>query len=149
LLDDCQKDKIYELISKLFDAGLIASVLNLSFGDNKSTVDVKKMILNCYFHDFNDFVDGFHGTGFDKLLSIADLGLRMPGDKINDSPIEIVPGHIKLGSNVNNVENWAKAIFVSPSVLYSGKSVYSKAVIIDNIAWLPILQVKVKKGAYS
>lgn len=103
MLDDCQKDKIYELISKLFDAGLIASVLNLSFGDNKSTVDVKKLVLKCYFHDFDDFVDGFHGTDFDKLLSIADLGLRMPGDKINDSSIEIVPGHIKLGSNVNNV----------------------------------------------
>ena len=45
--------------------------------------------------------------------------------------IGIVKGHIPLGVKVGGYANWAKAIFVSPSVYYAGDPVYAKTVIID------------------
>jgi hypothetical protein len=42
---------------------------------------IKKIISKSYFKFYDDkgFVDAFHGTHFDNLLSIMKYGLRKPG----------------------------------------------------------------------
>ena len=63
--------------------------------------------------------------------------------------MNIVEGHIPLGIEVRGYKDWAKAIFVSPSIFYAGDPCYSKTVIIYGYTYCPLVQVKVKKGTYS
>jgi hypothetical protein len=63
--------------------------------------------------------------------------------------LKIVEGHIPLGQEVRGVKDWAKAIFVSPSIFYAGDPCYAKTVLIDGETYCPLVQVKVKKGTYS
>ncbi len=45
--------------------------------------------------------------------------------------LKCVEGHVPLGKEVAGYKDWAKAIFVSPSIYYSGNPIYAKPVIID------------------
>ncbi len=54
-----------------------------------------------------------------------------------------------MGIQVSEYKDWAKAIFVSPSIFYAGDRCYAKTVIIDGNTYCPLVQVKVKKGTYS
>jgi hypothetical protein len=45
-------------------------------------------------------------------------------------------------------DDWAKAIFVSPSIYYAGNDVYSKKMEIGGISYCPIVQVKVKPKSF-
>lgn len=71
-------------------------------------------------------MDAFHGTSYDNLESIMRYGLKKPGDIIEGKKIDIVPGHIPLGTSFQGKNNWSKAIFVSPSIFYAAHPVYSK-----------------------
>ena len=58
---------------------------------------MKKIVLKNYFQNFSDYDDAFHGTNYNALLSIAEHGLKKPGDIVNGNRISIVPGHIPQG----------------------------------------------------
>lgn len=85
------------------------------------------------------------------MFSIVKFGLKKPGDIVDGKKLEIVPGHIPLGADFQGKKNWSKAVFVSPSIYYSAHPVYAKEFIEvnDQSAWLPIIQVKIKKGEYT
>ena len=53
-------------------------------------------------------------------------GLRRPGDKVDGALLEVVEGHVPLGTNVSGFKDWSRAIFLSPSVYYSAHPVYAK-----------------------
>jgi hypothetical protein len=113
---------------------------------------MKKLIHKNYRQYWNhaDYDNAFHGTHIDNLFSIMKHGLKRPGDVVEGKSLEVVDGHIPLGTTVRGEKDWPKAIFLSPSIYYSAHPVYSKE-FIDNgkEVWLPLLQVKVKKGSYT
>lgn len=95
------------------------------------------------------YEDAFHGTGYGALESIAKNGLKKPGDVVDGKRLKPVDGHISEGVSVGGKKDWAKAIFVSPSIYYAAHPVYSKEFITNsNETWLPLIQAKVKKGSY-
>lgn len=61
--------------------------------EHKGNIIAKKIILNNYFNDFDDYVDTFHGTSFQNFFSIAKYGLKRPGDKVDGKTIQVVGGH--------------------------------------------------------
>ena len=64
----------------------------------------------------NEWVPAWHGTKFQYLKSIVELGLKPPGEKSrNGQEIKVNESHIKREVTVNNINDWAQGIFVSPS----------------------------------
>ena len=109
----------------------------------------KKIII---VHDpdkLKDWEDAFHGTSFHNLESICKNGLRKEGEIIDEESLSTVDGHIKKGVKFRGIDNWSSAVFVSPSVYYSGHQVYAKEIISEDITWMPVVHVKVAKGSYT
>ena len=79
---------------------------------------------------YKKWVKVYHGTKYKYLFSILKNGLKMPGE-ILENGIKIRPmkGHIDFGKTIFNQKNWAKAIFVSPSIFYSSNPVIQKELI--------------------
>ena len=65
--------------------------------------------------------------------------------------IEIKPpsGHIPLNTKVAGIQNWAGAIFVSPSIFYAGHNVYSERINSSKERYLVIIEVRVKLNCYT
>ena len=67
-----------------------------------------------------DWVPAWHGTNFTSLESIAEIGLKAAGGKSKKGEIiNVCVSHIGRMKTVNKIEDWANAIFVSPSIFYS------------------------------
>ena len=83
------------------------------------------------------------------MESICKNGLRKEGEIIDEESLSTVDGHIKKGVKFRGIDNWSSAVFVSPSVYYSGHQVYAKETISEDITWMPVVHVKVAKGSYT
>ena len=81
----------------------------------------------------------FHGTKFVSIEFILNYGLRNFGE-----PSE---NHIKLGQRRDNIDDWASAIFVSPSIFYASK--YSELINYKNNQWFIIIEARVKPNSFS
>lgn len=55
---------------------------------------IKKVILENYYRNFDDYTNAFHGTSYESLHSIAKYGLKKPGDLVDGKKLKIVGGHI-------------------------------------------------------
>ena len=92
----------------------------------------------------------WHGTKYRFLESIMKYGLRPSGTKLeNGNEINPLKGHIKLNKKVQNIENWAKAIFVSPSIFYAADIVYAERIMSNNERYSVIVQCKVRPGSFT
>ena len=68
----------------------------------------------------------WHGTKEQHVLSILKNGLKASGESLDDGTyIKPPPGHYELGMKFDGIENWAAAIFVSPSVTYASHVCYA------------------------
>ena len=89
----------------------------------------------------------YHGTGSrllkntkDLLKSILQGSLLAAGDfKMDGTKLAVPQGHIATGKRVCGEDNWAGAIFTTPSLAYASKRVYAKHV--DLPDWKQKLQV--------
>ena len=68
----------------------------------------------------------------------------------HENGLEIKPleNHINRYVTVNNVEDWAKAIFVSPSIFYSANAAYAKVIQSCGKEWLILIEARAKIGSY-
>ena len=66
------------------------------------------------------------------------------GLKIYGEPLK---GHIPLGANINNKKDWARAIFVSPSIFYASQ--YSEIIYSDNEEWFIIIDARLNPNSYE
>jgi hypothetical protein len=112
-------------------------------------VVIKKIILSNYFKKYANYLDAFHGTKFENFQSIAKNGLKRPGDTVDGKKLDVVAGHISLATGLLGHKDWARAVFLSPSIYYAAHPVYSKEVISQHETWLPVVQVKVLKGSFN
>ena len=92
----------------------------------------------------------YHGTRIDALRSILTDGLVRPGTLVaNGIRVRPPPHHIPLYISVNNIENFAAAIFVSPSFRYSSDPIYATPFEYEGKRWLPVLECSVRTGSYT
>ena len=98
----------------------------------------------------NEWIPAWHGTKFQYLKSIVELGLKPPGEKSKSGEkIKVNESHIKRAVIVNNINDWAEGIFVSPSVFYSAYPAYSEEIHCNNMIWRVLVEVRVKPYYYT
>jgi len=117
------------------------SVNNIEYIKKDNNIIGKRLIRNRGYGD--DITFGwnkvYHGTKYVSMEHILLYGLRNFGEPLD--------GHIPLGQKVNNINNWAKAIFVTPSIFYASN--FSEIISSDKEQWYIIIEAKLKEGCFS
>ncbi len=82
------------------------------------------------------------------MESIFINGLKKPGSILpGGEKIAIPRGHITTGIRIAGVDNWADAIFVSPSIAYSSHPAYAGRLVANGSQWCCLINVKFNLGA--
>jgi hypothetical protein len=87
----------------------------------------------------------WHGTKSKNIESILTNGLLPAGT----GGIKPPDNHFKLGEAFFGVENWAAAIFLSPSLLYSAHAAYSERVMSKKESWSILFKVYCNPTSYK
>ena len=108
---------------------------------NKNNKLVGKRLIRCSFDNkcSRDWHKVYHGTRYVSIQHILYFGLRNFGEPLI--------GHIQKGEKINDLNNWASAIFVSPSIFYAKN--YSEVISSNGKEWYIIVEAKVKPGSFS
>jgi len=112
-----------------------------------------KLLLPDAFNDvWKNWDAAWHGTKLQYIASILKNGLKEAGSLLKDEG-EITPqeGHIPHGERVNDVDDWANAIFVSPSVFYSTHPIYAERIksIFYGKTWAVLVETRLRPGSYG
>lgn len=96
----------------------------------------------------------WHGTRLRHVESIMEHGLRASGSTVGGTKLAPPPGHYRLGETHFGIANWAAAIFLSPSLTYSGHACYADRVLSmqesgRKAQWAVIFKCRVKPGSYK
>ena len=114
---------------------------NIEYIKKGNDIIGKRLIRNRSYGD--DTTSGwnkvYHGTKYVSMEHILIYGLKNFGEPLN--------GHIPLNQKVNDINNWANAIFVTPSIFYASN--FSEIIQSDNEQWYIIIEAKVKNGYFS
>jgi hypothetical protein len=147
------EDKIMNLFHYLYNLGYVTNIVSIK---KRGKIIAKKLICSPKilpeYHNqiYKNWVPAWHGTKFRNLESIIKYGLKPSGAKLsNGSFINPHPNHIKLNSYFNGFHNWARAIFVSPSIFYSSHPCYAERIISNNTRWAVLVEVRVKPNSYT
>jgi len=96
------------------------------------------------------WVPAWHGTKYHNLTSILKNGLVPSGQTLSNGSIVKPPdNHYGMGETHFGINDWARAIFLSPSVLYSAHACYSERVFSEGKRWCVLVRVWVKSGQYK
>ena len=152
LILNSQEDRIMNLFHNLYSEGLVSNIVIIK---KKDIVVAKKLI--CSNNSKNDFsfinknwVPVWHGTKFRFLESIVKNGLKPSGSQLKDgTKIEPLPGHISMDKTISGIKNWAKAIFVSPSIFYASDAVYAERINSNSMRWAILIEARVKPNCYT
>jgi hypothetical protein len=87
----------------------------------------------------------WHGTRFENIEPILSHGLLPAGT----GGVKLSSGYIRLGDKFLDVPNWAAAIFVSPSMLYSAHEAYSERVMSKKEQWCVLFKVYCLPESYK
>ena len=87
----------------------------------------------------NNYTKVYHGTQYPSIESILRFGLK----KIK-KPRKY---HIPLHLTINSIDNWADAIFVSPSIFYA--SLFSDILCSKGDFFLILFEGKVKNSSFT
>ena len=153
IVENIKKHKV-DIINILYESLIDKS---LSFGmkilKKNEIVIGKKILRNKNLKGMTNIKDNWifcwHGTKFDALESIMKHGLLAPGSKL-ESGVELEPqkNHIGSHQSMDNFDDWAKAIFVSPSILYALDPCYSQKIDSGGEKWSVLVEVKVRPNSY-
>ena len=144
-IQDFKDDVINILLSKLDKNNLSNGMRLLKKND---TVIGKKILRNIY-NNHNDWILCWHGTHYNSLESIMENGLIPAGSKLkNGLELEPKDNHISRFKPVDEIQDWAKAIFVSPSILYAFDTCYSERIYSEGERWGILIETKVRPNSY-
>lgn len=154
LLDYFENDPILSLNNKLISKNISKKLIDISYNGN---VIAKKIL--CTLHNLpeeykssdieNTWITAWHGTNFSCLESIAEIGLKPPGSLLpNGEEIQVSVSHIARDKTVDNIPDWAKGIFVSPSIFYCAEPAYAKEISSENEQYKVFIEVRVKPFNY-
>jgi hypothetical protein len=68
---------------------------------------------------------GWHGTTSISAVSIFKHGLKKPGDVTDGIVITERANHIQPGLKVGDIEDWSRAVFISPVLTYAAHPAYA------------------------
>ena len=146
-------DKISQLFHKLHSQGLVSKIVLIK---KKNEIVAKKLVISQSKLPYNfselkkKWIPIWHGTKYKYLESIVKNGLKSSGSKLEDGTVIKPPsGHIQLDIEIEGIKNWAAAIFVSPSVLFSSHVVYSERIMSENTNWAILVEGIVKPLSYT
>ncbi len=92
----------------------------------------------------------YHGTKLKYIKSIFQYGLLPSGAQLpNGELIKPPSNHFQLGTTYAGVEDWARAIFVSPSFMYASHQCYSEYTAKDNSGWCVVVKALVNPTSYK
>jgi len=148
-----EEDKIMNLFHDLYSKGLVSNIITIK---KKGKAIAKKLmcsskILPPNFSYINkNWTPVWHGTKFRFLESIIKHGLKPSGTQLSDgTKINPLPGHISVDATVAGIKNWAKAIFVSPSIFYASHVVYAERIISNSDRYAVLIEARVKPDSYT
>ncbi len=147
-------DQINTLLSQLKNDGYAKNMVLIKYKDK---IIGKKILRNSEgFSGYaisdvpKDWVLTWHGTKFRHLYSIMKYGLHPPGTILSpESRISTQAGHIALNTKVGSFQNWAHAIFISPSIFYAADVVYSERIFSDQQRWCVVVETRVKPSSFT
>ena len=96
-----------------------------------------------------NWLPAWHGTKMIFVKSILKNGLKPSGSEVEGKMIQPPKGHYQLGSTHFGIRNWANAVFISPSLIYSGHPTYSERVLIRGSQWCVIVCVLCRPGSFG
>ena len=110
---------------------------------------IGKKILRNIQNNHNNWILCWHGTHYNALYSIMENSLIAAGSKLkNGLELEPKDNHISRYKPVDEIEDWAKAIFVSPSILYAFHACYSERIYSEGERWGILIETKVRPNSY-
>ena len=154
LIKESEKDPIFKLYQSLLSKNIAEKLVPISL---KWNVIAKKIICKlinlpkCYNSEEveNNWEIAWHGTNYNVLESIAEIGLKPAGGKNKKGEeIQVCFNHMSQTATVGEVKNWGRGIFVSPSIFYSGYEAYAKEICCKNEQWKVLVEVRVKPNSY-
>ena len=145
-------DKIMTLTNKLMRNNLSEKILFIKKDKTiigKKIVRSSHLLPDCYKSDRDNWVPVWHGTKFEVLESIMDLGLKLPGTILKDGTvIKPLSNHIKRNITIDNIDDWANGIFVSQSIFYSTHKAYANVIQVYDKDWIVLVEGRAKIGKY-
>ncbi len=152
LIQNASSDVIFSLKTKLMEKQLVSEMRPIEF---KGQVIAKELVRHPNRLDpetrakintiIKNWKMAWHGTYLTNLESILEHGLLPAGTNGINPP----PHHVRLGVMESGVENWAAAIFVSPSILYAAHESYSERVMSNNEQWCVLLKAYCCPDSYT
>ena len=153
LILNSNKDKIMHFFHELYSKDLVTNIIPIKKQGTiicQKLMVSKKLMPNNYLSNYKYWIPVWHGTKFKFLESIVKNGLKPSGTKLKDgTEINPLPGHIKTDVTVAGIKNWAKAIFVSPSLFYASDVVYAERIISNNKTWAVLIEGRLKPNTFS
>ena len=152
LIQSASKDYISSLAAQLRTKKLVSKVRPVKY---KGKLIAKEFVRDLdsldpstreqWDHIIGTWEPVWHGTQYKNLPGILEKGLLPTGS----NGIEPRPGHISLGKSNFEIENWAAALFVSPSIQYAGHVVYSERVLSESRQWCVLVKARCKPESYE
>ena len=152
LITNASSDFIFSLKTKLTAEQLVSEMRPIEF---KGKVIAKELIRSPNTLDpktrrglntiLKTWEMTWHGTQFEHIESILANGLLPAGTRGIKPP----DNHFKLGETFFGIKNWAAAIFLSPSILYSAHAAYSGRVMSNKEQWSILFKVYCHPGSYK
>jgi len=94
----------------------------------------------------DDYVKCYHGTTITAIESIIRDGLLIPGTiSSNGKEINPTTGHIARNTNCFGIQDFSRAIFVTPSFGYASHHVYARQFHWNGKRYKPVLECFVAK----
>ena len=92
----------------------------------------------------------YHGTLISHIRSIVMDGLVLPETVVSNGHFVQPPAHhVPLYVDCAHINNFAGAIFGSPSIFYSANAAYAMEFQSEGATFLPVLECSVKAGSYA
>ena len=158
LILDSKKDRIMDLFHKLYYKNLVSNIVPIKKNGEiiaQKLICSNKILPKNWLQLYKNWIPAWHGTKFKFLESIIKNGLKPSGTKLEDgTAINPLPGHISLTATVSGIKNWAKAIFVSPSLFYSSDVVYAERInsledSSQSKRWACLVEVRLKPDCFT
>lgn len=155
LILKCNDDKISNFFQNLNKKGLVSNLVPIKSKENgkiiaKKIIIAQSLLPSNWNKIKNNLLPAWHGTKFEFLESIIKIGLKPSGSKLpNGKEIKTLPGHYSLDDTIAGVKNWAKAIFVSPSIFYSAHACYAERIMSNSERWAVLVETRVKPDCFT
>lgn len=157
LLIDYNNDKIATIARSLISKGLATCIQDIVSKDGvhigrkivRNPESIHSVTQLHWQQRLSEWETCWHGTKSRNIESILKHGLVPSGNKAGDLEIRPPSYHISLGKHCLGTDNWAAAIFVSPSLLYASDACYAELITSCGANWRVVMRVRVRPNCYT